>query len=227
VESGDALTLQLAARVERSDPAPVGEICAAAGLATLRLLTDERARAGGAWESAVAAWKGDRIRKLVRRGRGTAWQRVLDLPGVTARVGRAEVRAFVPGRQADAPTALRRLQIHSPPLSAPDETHRLTARPSATMVLAVTPETAMTWGKQAAQCAHGAQRLYEQRPPDPGWLDDPRIEVIHPCPVLWEELTAAEPVEIRDGGHTEIPAGTLTVRALWSRVHPDPEQPPS
>ena len=228
------LTLQLAARVERHDPPTVAEIASAASVATLRLLADDRSAPGGAWHAEVAAWNGDRIRKLVRRARASGWERVQAVPGITAAVGRAEVRAFVPCPRDSAPAPVQRLQIHSPPLPAPDLTHHLPSGPDtpalevpdtlaltesregpATMVLAVAPEPAMTWGKQVAQCAHGAQRLVERASPPRGWLDDPKILVLHPCAVLWQRLGSGDPVEIRDGGYTEIPAGTLTVRAQW------------
>lgn len=217
------LTLQLAARVERTDPPSIAEVAAASALATLRLLADDRSAPGGKWHADVSAWNGERIRKLVRRARGTGWDRVQAVPGVTAAVGRAEVRAFVPARRDSAPTAVHRLQILTPPLPVPALTHHLptpvsdTSREvvSDTMVLAVAPEPWMTWGKQAAQCAHGAQRLVERGPPPPGWLEDPTIVVLHPCSVLWSQLGADNPVEIRDGGYTEIPAGTLTIRAQW------------
>lgn len=218
MERTSPLTLQLAARVERTNPPPLAEIGAAAALATLSLLADERAAPGGDWYDAVTAWNGARIRKLVRRARGVAWEQAQTVPGVSASVGAASVRAFVPGPQTDAPPVVRKLQIQGAPLAAPIEIHRLPSVGADTMVLAVTPEPWMTWGKQAAQCAHGAQRLVERQPPPPGWLEHPKILVVHPCPVLWNELAAYEPVEIRDGGHTEIPADTLTLRAQW---HPE------
>lgn len=198
----------------------VAEVAAAAGLATIRLLSDDRASPGGPWHDRVAAWNGARIRKLVRRARGASWDRAQTVPGVTAAVGRAQVRAFVPGPQAEAPPEVQKLQIQSPPLSAPAELHHLPKTVSDTMVLAITPELSMSWGKQAAQCAHGAQRLVEAQPPPPGWLDNPKILVVHACPVLWSELAPLEPVEIHDGGYTEIPAGTLTVRAQWRPERP-------
>ncbi len=225
MEPGSPLTLQLAARVERTYPPAVADICAAAALATLGLLEDDRSSPGGEWHEAVEAWNGARIRKLVRRARGAAWQRATEVPGVTASAGRAEVRAFVPGPQAEAPEAVRKLQIQSPGLPIPADLHHLPRRPKGSdptqkgsdpMVLAITPELPMSWGKQAAQCAHGAQRLWQRQPGPPGWLEEPDIEVIHPCSILWAELARFEPVEIRDGGYTEIPAGTLTVRAFWA-----------
>ena len=114
--------LQLAVRVEKLDPPTTTAICAAAVLATIGLLEDERSQPGGSWHEAVAAWNGDRIRKLVRRGRASAWDRAQVPDGVTVERDGAEVRAYVPGPLDEAPEALAKLQIKS---TALDEVERM------------------------------------------------------------------------------------------------------
>ena len=42
------------------------------------------------------------------------------------------------------------------------------------------------------------------------------ITIVHPDRTLWDEVAGAAPVQIRDGGYTEIPAGTRTAVAWWS-----------
>ncbi|MEZ5380090.1 MAG: hypothetical protein R2733_26580 [Acidimicrobiales bacterium] len=219
------LALQLA-RVEKSTPPTVSDICEAAVLATVELLDDERSRPGGIWHDAVAAWNGARIRKIMRRGRASAWERAQEPDGVTVRHRSAEVRAFVPGPLDQAPAALAKLQIQSTDL---DEPARLDALPrpegevegSPMLWVVLTPEVTMSWGKRAAQCAHAGQLAWQQA--DPGlvsaWNDAGRpVRVIHATPALWEELRPLADVSIHDGGFTEIPAGTLTALALWSTV---------
>ena len=108
--------LQLAARVEKMDLPTTAQICVVAALATIELLDDERSQPGGEWHEAVAAWNGDRIRKIVRRGRASAWRRAQEHAGVTAERGGVEVRAFVPSRRDEAPEGITQLQIQSSPL---------------------------------------------------------------------------------------------------------------
>lgn len=211
--------MQMAARVEKIDPPTTAEVCAAAARAVVGLLSHERAAADGPWAGPVEAWQGGgRIRKLVRRGRASAWQRAQEPDGVTASFGRAEVRAYVPSPMDRVPPEVASLQIKSTELDQPD---RVTAVPSDArgVLIAVTPTVVMSWGKQAAQCAHAAQLLW-LRSSTPAqreaWLEGGRpVGVVHPDRVLWEQLVAHGVVTVRDGGFTEIPAGTMTTVASW------------
>lgn len=214
------LALQLAARVEKIDPPTTSAICAAAALATIALLEHERSQPGGDWHESVAAWNGDRIRKIMRRGRASAWQRAQEPDGVTISRDGAEVRAFVPGRLDAAPAALAKLQIQSTDL---DEIQRTDAAPAAsaegmTLCIAVTPEFDMSWGKQAAQCAHAGQWAWMRSDPPivARWNELARpITIVHPTRRLWDSLVPSAPVHIHDGGFTEIPAGTKSALAWW------------
>ena len=215
--SDSARALQLAVRVEKVDPPTTASICAAAALATIALLDDERSRPGGEWHDAVAAWNGDRIRKIVRRGRASAWQRAQRPDGVTVDRDGAEVRAYVPGPLDEAPEDLAKLQIRSTPL---DEVQRVDVLPDAHgLVIAVTPLVEMSWGKQAAQCAHAGQWAWMRSGRDvvERWDAAGRpITIVHPVEALWNRLADDAVVQIHDGGFTEVPSGTRTAVAWWS-----------
>lgn len=215
--SSSPWALQLAARVEKIDPPSVGAICAASVLATVELLDDERSQPGGEWFEAVASWNGARIRKIVRRGRASSWQRAQEPEGVTVNCDGAEVRAFVPAPMDLVPGAVAKLQIQSSPLDEPD---RVDAVPAVGgLLIAVTPLVEMSWGKQAAQCAHAGQWAWMRS--DPGVVADwdqagRPVTIVHPTEALWTRLVDDAPVQIHDGGFTEIPAGTKTAVAWWS-----------
>ncbi len=207
------LALQLAARVEKLEPPLVDDIYAAAALAVIELLEDDRSGPEGEWHEAVAAWNGARIRKIMRRGRASAWQRAQGVPGVTVMVGTAEVRAFVPGPLDEAPVDLAKLQIQSTPLDEPELIGTCPELRGGELVIAVTPDLEMSWGKLAAQCAHAGQRAWERALPEARdrWrVTGSRVCLLHPDGGLWDELRAGPVEEIRDGGFTEIPAGSLT-----------------
>lgn len=217
VEPSDSpRALQLAARVEKINPPSTAQICEVAALATIELLDDERSQPAGEWHEAVAAWNGERIRKIVRRGRASAWRRAQEPDGVTAKRDGVEVRAFVPGRLDAAPEQLAKLQIQSSPL---DEVELIGVLPDVVgLLIAVTPLAEMSWGKQAAQCAHAGQWAWMRAADDlVGRWDaaDRPITVVHPDRKLFAELTQSAPVQIHDGGYTEIPAGTKTALAWW------------
>jgi peptidyl-tRNA hydrolase len=209
--------LQLAARVEKSDPPSTAQICEVAALATILLLDDERSQPNGEWHDAVTAWNGNRIRKIVRRGRASAWRRAQEPDGVTAERGGVEVRAFVPSRLDEAPEQLAKLQIQSSPL---DDVEPIDVLPDvAGLIIAVTPLVEMSWGKQAAQCAHAGQWAWMRSDVEmvSRWDAAGRpITVVHPNQQRWAELAEIAPVQIHDGGYTEIPAGTKTALAWWA-----------
>ena len=214
--SDSPLALQLAARVEKLNPPLVDDVLAAAARSVIELLDDERSQPEGEWFEEVSAWNGARIRKIMRRGRASAWQRAQGLAGVTVQVGTAEVRAFVPGRLDEAPRDLAKLQIRSTPLDEPELTDALPSIRAGELIIAVTPDVEMSWGKLAAQCAHAGQRAWERV--DSATREQWRvggsvIRAVRPDAELWDQLRsdpAREVAEIRDGGFTEIPAGTLT-----------------
>ncbi len=208
----------MAARVEKVNPPLVDDVCAAAALSVICLLEDPRTEPGGTWHEAVTAWNGARIRKIMRRGRASPWERAQIPDGVTVTVGTAQVRAFVPGPMDEAPGPLAKLQIQSTPLDEPEKIDALSPVAEGSMIIAVTPEVDLSWGKMAAQCAHAGQRLWETASGRElaTWNDHGRpISVIHPVHHLWRELRDQASVEIHDGGFTEIPAGTLTAVAFW------------
>ncbi len=208
--------LQLAVRVEKTDPPTTAAVCAAAALATIQLLDDERSRPGGEWHEAVAAWNGERIRKIVRRGRGAAWRRAQEPDGITVERDGAEVRAYVPGFVDEVPDPVAKLQIQSTALDEVEPVDEVPATDG--LLIAVTPLVEMSWGKQAAQSAHAGQWAWMRSAPElvSAWDVGGRpITVVHPTEVLWAELVEHAPVQIHDGGYTEIPAGTRTAVAWW------------
>ena len=203
--------LQLAARVEKLSPPTTAAVCAAAALATIELLDDERTGPDGIWHAAVAAWNGARIRKIVRRARASAWDRAQTVSGVTVERDGAEVRAFVPGQMDQAPKEVTKLQIQSTALDNVAEQATLPGLTPATLAIAITPYFDMSWGKQAAQSAHAGQRAWMTAEPATvaAWSAAGKpIAVLHPNKALWDSLDDVATTRIHDGGFTEIPPGT-------------------
>ena len=210
-EPASPWALQLAARVEKLSPPSTAAVCAAAALATIALLDDERSQPNGIWHTPVQTWNGERIRKIVRRARASAWERAQSVGGVTVLHDGAVVRAFVPSPMDQAPREVTKLQIQSTSL---DEVQPISALPHlapSTLVIAITPHFTMSWGKQAAQSAHAGQRAWMFADPmvQAAWdhADRPLV-VLHPDAALWDALDDVATTRIHDGGFTEIPPGT-------------------
>lgn len=227
------------------DPRPLRrDVLEAAAVACVSLCLDERAGAdldteagtGPTQETApedaavvaVAAalvqWYGARIRKIARRARNKKWRDVQSLPGVTATVGTASVRAFAPCPVALTPAAVNRLQIEGTDLPLPEDAEGVTVG-DADPVIYVDASLGMSVGKAAAQVAHGSMLLAAAMDRDRArdWRADGFP--LHVCEVgarrFADRRAAAEAREhranaavVRDAGYTEVAPGSVTVVAL-------------
>jgi peptidyl-tRNA hydrolase len=205
--------LPLVVRVERVTPPARTDALEGAARAVLTLLSDPRVTGDGEWAAAVRAWESARIRKVVRRARGAAWQRALALPGITVTHRTAEIRVYPPVPVDGWPPALARLQVSGTELDDPVPPG---PPPEDTPVLWLNPDLPMTAGKAMAQAGHAAQLAW--------WSASPRarsewrevgfsLAVRTASVTRWAELAASGLPLVRDGGLTEVAPGSCTVVA--------------
>jgi peptidyl-tRNA hydrolase len=177
-------------------------------------LTDPRVTSDdGEWAAAVRAWTDGRIRKVVRRARGAAWQRALALPGITLAQRTAEVRVCPPVPVDDWPPDLAKLQVAGTDLEDPRPPGN---PPNATPCLYLNPHLPMTTGKAMAQVGHAAQLAWRAADTQARseWQDsDFDLAVRTAAPARWAELAASGLPVVRDGGFTEVAPGSCTAVA--------------
>lgn len=219
-DAGRQYALPLVVRVERAAPPARTDALEGAARAVLRFLSDPRVtQEDGEWAAAARAWEDARIRKVVRRARGAAWERASALPGITVRHGSAELRIFPPVPVDDWPADLARLQVSGTDLDDP----RTPGEPAAgTPVLWLNPQLPMTTGKAMAQAGHGAQLAWWELPPRArtAWLDrDLDLAVRAAVTGQWEKLLASGLPVVTDGGFTEVAPGSATVVADHPALH--------
>jgi len=213
-DEGRQFALPLVVRVERADPPTRTDALEGAARAVLEFLSDPRVtEPDGEWAAAARAWEDARIRKVVRRARGAAWDRARALPGITVVQGTAEVRVYPPVPVDDWPADLAKLQVSgtdfedpTPPGDAPD----------GVPVLWLNPELRMSTGKAMAQVGHGAQLAWWELEPTvrSKWKDvefDLRVRTAGVG--QWKELLASGLPVVTDGGFTEVAPGSATVVA--------------
>jgi len=213
-DEAEQFALPLVIRVERATPPARTDALEGAAQAVLRFLTDPRVTGDdGEWAAAARAWEDARIRKVVRRARGAAWERAGALPGITVVHGSAEIRVYPPVPVDGWPAELARLQVSGTDLDDP----RTPADPAAgTPVLWLNPELPMTAGKGMAQVGHGAQLAWWRLPPRARseWMDlDFDLAVRTAGKEQWAELLASGLPVVTDGGFTEVAPGSATVVA--------------
>ena len=187
--------------------------CEAAATAAVRLLDNARSAPGGPWHRRVACWDGGPIRKVVRRARGARWEATSGLPHVEVPHRGAVVRALVPAPLDHVPDLVARLQVAGtdlPDLGTP------APRLAGGVAVAVTPAYPLTTGKAAAQCAHAAHLTWRSLPADllGRWrATGVAVRVLPLDADEWARAVRAAPIQVRDAGYTEVPAGTVTAVA--------------
>jgi peptidyl-tRNA hydrolase len=219
-DSGPQYALPMVVRVERNAPPARTDALEGAARAVLAFLSDSRVTgadgadgADGEWTAAARAWQDARIRKVVRRARGAAWDRAAALPGITVVRGSAEVRVYPPVPVDDWPADLAKLQVSGTDFEDPETP----AEPEPGVpVLWLNPELPMSVGKSMAQVGHGVQLAWwELEPRDrSGWKDcDFDLRVRTAAAGQWKELLASGLPVVTDGGFTEVAPGSATVVA--------------
>ncbi|HLH83714.1 MAG TPA: peptidyl-tRNA hydrolase [Trebonia sp.] len=206
--------LPLVIWVPRAAPPARTDALEAAARAVLRFLSDPRVtEPGGEWAAAVRAWTDGRIRKVVRRARGAAWERAAALPGITVVHRSATIRVYPPVPADDWPPELARLQVSGTELEDPQPPGEV---PAQTPVLWLNPELPMTAGKAMAQAGHAAQLAWQRLGPRlrSEWKQAGfGLAVRTAAAGRWPELVASGLPVVRDGGFTEVAPGSCTVVA--------------
>ena len=211
--------MQLVVRLEKELLPTHTAVCEAAAMATVRLLAAPPAQPGGEWSAAVARWHQGRIRKLVRRARGAAWEKTQTFAGVTVQHRGAVVRALVPGPTDAVDPHIAHLQLQGLDLSDPAPRTDIQGAP---VVVSITPEPKLTTGKAAAAAAHAAQLAWLQLSQTHSGLYQVwessgfEVSVEQPGKARFWELVQTAPVAVVDAGFTEIAPGTATSTARWA-----------
>jgi peptidyl-tRNA hydrolase len=233
-DEGVQYALPFVVRVEKAAPPARTDALECAAMAVLTLLADPRSasdsrgyadgeggdgEAAGEWAAAIRAWEDARIRKVVRRARGAAWDRVQALPGITLAHRTALVRVFPPVPVDDWPADLGKLQVSGTDLH---DAERPAPPPPTQPAIWITPHIPMTAGKAMAQAAHGAQlawwRLSEAE--RAAWAAAGfDLAVRTASPGRWEQLVASDLPIVADGGFTEVAPGSRTVVADHPALH--------
>jgi hypothetical protein len=216
-DAGLQYALPLVVRVERSAPPTRTDALEGGARAVLKFLSDPRVTgldgADGEWSAAARAWQDARIRKVVRRARGAAWERAAALPGITVVNRSAEIRVYPPVPVDNWPPELARLQVSGTDFEDPETP---TEPPPEVPVLWLNPDLPMSAGKSMAQVGHGVQLAWWELGPRArsGWMNgdfDLRVRVA--AAGQWKELLASGLPVVTDGGFTEVAPGSATVVA--------------
>lgn len=200
------LVLPMVVRIERDAPPSRTDALEAAARAVLLMLTIERAD----WADAVGAWDGQRIRKVVRRARGTDWRRAATVDGLDVAHRTAELRIYPPVPVDAWPPELARLQVGGTNL---DDLQPPGAVPPGAPLVLLSPHAHMSAGKAMAQAAHAAQlgwrslgRRDRRRWNEAGF----GLAVREATARQWAAAVESGAPVVHDGGFTEVEPGTAT-----------------
>ena len=200
------MALPLVVRIERADPPTRTDALEAAVRAVLTMIPSDEPD----WRSAIDAWDGSRIRKVVRRARGADWRRAESVPGITIEHRTAQVRVYPPLPVDVWPPELARLQVGGTELSDPHPSALPDARVPWTLMSA---DLELSAGKAMAQAGHAAQlgwRAMRARARRRWQEDQFRCSVRTATPQLWQAVLRSRVPKVRDAGFTEVAPGSVT-----------------
>jgi peptidyl-tRNA hydrolase len=210
-------------RIERDSPPARTDALEAAARAVLLLLSADRPE----WAEAIAAWDGQRIRKVVRRARGADWRRALTVDGLDVEHRSARLRVYPPVPVDAWPPELARLQVGGTILedaAPPGEP------PAGVPVVLLSPHVQMTTGKAMAQAAHAAQLGRRAMPAGQreAWQAAGfPLAVRDATAAKWTRALDSGAEVVHDGGFTEVAPGTATAAWTWpSPASPSPASAP-
>lgn len=205
-EPAPELALPFVVRIERDAPPARTDALEGAARGVLLLLTAELPE----WAPAIAAWDGQRIRKVVRRARGAEWRRAQSVGGLDVVQGSAQLRVYPPVPINAWPPELARLQVGGTNLDDPESPPPV---PPSTALILLSPHAQMTAGKAMAQAAHAAQLGWRslsararRRWQEAGFP----LAVRDASERQWRAAVDAGAPIVHDGGFTEVEPGTAT-----------------
>jgi peptidyl-tRNA hydrolase len=202
--------LPLVVRIEKAAPPSRTDALEAAATAVLTMLVSENPE----WQQAIAAWEDAHIRKVVRRARGAAWARAIELDGLQVALGSAEIAVFPPIPVDAWPPELAKLQVGGTELEDVDSVRPPT--PGQPLIL-LSPHVEMTTGKAMAQVGHAAQLGWWQLSTvqRERWAEaDFPLAVRDATAEQWAAGIAAGAPVVTDGGFTEVEPGSRTALIL-------------
>ena len=167
------------------------------------MLTTDRAE----WSEAVAAWDGQRIRKVVRRGPGRGVAPGAHRRRAGRRHGTAELRVYPPVPVDGWPPELARLQVGGTMLDDPEPPP---PAPTTCRLVLLRPHAEMATGKAMAQAAHAAQLGWRslRRRPRARWRQAGfPLAVRDATEQQWAAALRAGAPVVHDGGFTEVEPG--------------------
>lgn len=211
--------MQIVVHAEKNTTRTVDAVVEAVAVAVATMMCDPRSTDPLVWGPLFDRWLAGRIRKIVRRARGSAWTKVCDLDGIVVEVDGVSVFVAVPGPTDQVPDPIARTQVSG--LSATHDDPCTHVEPDGSVVVSVNPQWSLHEhpGKLAAQAAHATQLTVSQMDAErrARWVADgfqTRIE--WPDATRWAALAATVPVVIRDAGFTVLPEPGDTVCARWT-----------
>jgi peptidyl-tRNA hydrolase len=203
------VVMPLVVRVEKEQSPGRTDALEAAAIASLRVWRETVAHALPP-TALLESWL-EQPRKIVRRARASAWARVAAIAPISVQVRSAEVIGF-PLTPIDLiPRVLARLPVTGTDLEDPEPPG---PAPEAAAVLWLNPALIMSAGKAMAQAGHGALTLWDSLDGESRrtWTESGLpIAVRTASPHRWDQLVASGLPSVRDAGHTELAAGSMTV----------------
>ena len=200
-------SLPLILRLEKNDNTPNHEEALLAVVQGIAEMFDmDRSASDPIWDN-IELWMQGRIRKVARRARGTAWDKVKDSESIYVKYGNAELCILPPHKLAETPAVIKSLQVAG--LDLPHENVKKVQSPK--LLLSINPDVQMTTGKSMAQVGHATQLAIFNS--DADTLNAWKRDNFSAGFTTWDAYSSWT-AEVQDAGFTEVEPGSITFRSI-------------
>lgn len=165
--------------------------------------------------ASINSWMKGRIRKVVRRAKNIAWDKVQDVDGLSYADDKVSLRVMTPTDMESIPVSVRKTQVSG--MQTVDNELSFVSDPDPLFTIFLNRSLNMSPPKAAVAAAHAAHLMLMKLTPSDyeKWKSSGFAMKVTTLYSLDSPFVEFMSVAIHDGGLTEVTPGSVTAMGMW------------